>query len=117
MTDDGIPAIAPPQTVEVASTRSIELTKVATRSEHDLLGNADVPESAYWGIHTLRAVENFPITGVPVGHYPDFVRALVLVKQAAARANRRLGYLSDEKAAAIDAACDRIANDRTYHQQ
>jgi aspartate ammonia-lyase len=117
MTDDGIPAIAPPQTVEVASTRSIELTKVATRSEHDLLGNADVPESAYWGIHTLRAVENFPITGVPVGHYPDFVRALVLVKQAAARANRRLGHLPVAKAEAIDRACDLIAKEGRYHNQ
>src|SRR6201996_2217340 len=117
MTDEVIPAVAPPQTVEVASTRSIELTKVATRSEHDLLGNADVPESAYWGIHTLRAVENFPITGVPVGHFPDFVRALVLVKQAAARANTRLGYLAADKAKAIDEAGSRIAADRTYHGQ
>src|SRR6202021_3892750 len=108
MTDEVIPAVAPPQTVEVASTRSIELTKVATRSEHDLLGNADVPESAYWGIHTLSAVENFPITGVPIGHFPNFVRALVLVKQAAPRANRRLGHLPAAEADAIDRACDRI---------
>jgi aspartate ammonia-lyase len=117
MTDDGIPAVAPPQTVEVATTHSIELSKVATRSEHDLLGNADVPESAYWGIHTLRAVENFPITGVSVGHYPDFVRALVLVKQAAARANRRLGHLPAAKAEAIDRACDLIAKEGRYHNQ
>src|ERR1700761_2920339 len=114
MTDEVIPAVAPPQTVEVASTRSIELTKVATRSEHDLLGNADVPASAYWGVHTLRAVENFPITGVPVGHFPDFVRALALVKQAAARANARLNLLSPEKAAAIDKACIKIADDPTF---
>src|ERR1700735_2300143 len=117
MTDDGIPAVAPPQTVEVASTRSIELTKVATRSEHDLLGSADVPESACWCIHTPRAVENFPIPGVPVGHFPDFVRALVLVKQAAARANRRLGHLPAAKADAIDRACDLIAKEGRYHNQ
>src|SRR6201987_3496635 len=117
MTDEVIPAVAPPQTVEVASTRSIELTKVATRSEHDLLGNADVPESAYWGIHTLRAVENFPITGVPGGHFPNFVRALVLVKQAAARANKRLGYLTAEKGDAIERACTLIANEEKYHDQ
>lgn len=80
-----------PQSVAVATTRSIELTQVATRSEHDLIGDADVPANAYWGVHTLRAVDNFPITGVPVGHFPDLVRALALVKQAAARANRRLG--------------------------
>ena len=117
MTDEVIPAVAPPQTVEVASIRSIELTKVATRSEHDLHGNADVPESAYWGIHTLRAVDNFPITGVPVGHFPNFVRALVLVKQAAARANRRLGHLPAAKAEAIDRACDLIAKEGRYHNQ
>ena len=62
-----------------------------TRREHDLLGEADVPMSAYWGIHSQRAVENFPITGVPVGHFPELVRALALVKLAAARANKRLG--------------------------
>src|SRR6202042_3293500 len=117
MTDEVIPAVAPPQTVEVASIRSIELSKVATRSEHDLLGNADVPETAYWGIHTLRAVDNFPITGVPIGHYPDLVRALALVKQAAARANRRLGYLAPSKADAIDRACDLIAKDGRFHDQ
>src|ERR1700746_4187900 len=104
MTDEVIPAVAPPQTVEIASTRSIELTKGRTPSEHDLLGNADVPESAYWGIHTLRAVENFPITGVPVGHFPNFVRALVLVKQAAVRANRRLGHLPSRSANGLDRA-------------
>src|SRR5882757_1789775 len=109
MTDDKIAGVAPPQTVAVATTRSIELSQVATRSEHDLLGNADVPDSAYWGVHTLRAVDNFPITGVPVGHFPDFVRALVLVKQAAARANRRLGYLTPAKADAIDKACIQVA--------
>ena len=99
----------PSATVEVATTRSISLAKVVTRSEHDLLGEADIPAEAYWGIHTLRAVENFPITGVPVGHFPDFVRALALVKQAAARANRRLGHLGAEKADAIERACERIA--------
>src|SRR3954466_7048038 len=73
-----------------------------TRREHDLLGEADVPVSAYWGIHSQRAVTNFPITGVPVGHFPDLVRALALVKLAAARANKRLGYLDPVKAAAIE---------------
>src|ERR1700712_4284053 len=109
--------VDPPQSVAVATTRSIELTQVATRSEHDLLGDADVPANAYWGVHTLRAVDNFPITGVPVGHYPDLVRALALVKQAAARANRRLGHLAPAKADAIDRACDLIAKDGRFHDQ
>jgi aspartate ammonia-lyase len=116
MTDETNAGIPAPQSVEVATTRSIELTQVATRSEHDLLGNAEVPADAYWGIHTLRAVENFPITGVPIGHFPDFVRALVLVKQAAARANRRLGHLPAAKADAIDHACTLIAEGK-YHDQ
>jgi aspartate ammonia-lyase len=110
-------AVAAPQSVAVATTRSIELAKVATRREHDLMGETDVPSDAYWGVHTLRAVENFPITGVPVGHFPEFVRALALVKQAAARANRRLGYLSPAKAEAIDRACDLIAKEGKLHDQ
>src|SRR3978361_1314616 len=109
--------VDPPQSVAVATTRSIELTEVATRSEHDLLGNADVPIEAYWGVHTLRAVDNFPITGVPVGHFPDLVRALALVKQAAARANKRLGHLPAAKAGAIVRACDLIAREGRYHDQ
>jgi aspartate ammonia-lyase len=105
------------ETVQVATTQRIELAQVATRPEHDLLGDRDVPAGAYWGVHTLRAVENFPITGVPVGHFPDFVRALVLVKQAAARANHRLGNLSAEKAEAIDRACDLIAREDRFQAE
>src|SRR5947209_8386002 len=116
-TDTRHPEAPPPETVEVATTRSIELTQVATRREHDLLGEGDVPAQAYWGVHTLRAVENFPITGVPVGHFPEFVNALALVKQAAARANRRLGHLPAEKADLIVRACDLIAKQGRYHDQ
>jgi aspartate ammonia-lyase len=106
-----------PDTVQVATTQTIELSRVTTRREHDLLGERDVPSGAYWGVHTMRAVENFPITGVPVGHFPYFVRALVYVKQAAARANKRLGYLSAVKADAIERACTLIANEEKYHDQ
>ena len=107
----------PDATLALTSTRSIALADVATRREHDLLGEADVPADAYWGIHTLRAVENFPITGVPIGHFPELVRALALVKQAAARANRRLGNLPAEKAEAIERACDLIAKEGRFHDQ
>ena len=57
------------------------------RSEHDLLGSRDVPAHAYWGIHTLRALENFPISKRPISVYKDLVRGLAMVKQASARAN------------------------------
>ena len=80
-----------------------------TRTEHDLLGERQVPAAAYWGIHTLRAVENFPITGVTIGTCPALVRALALVKHAAAETNRELGHLAPEKAGAIIAACREIA--------
>ncbi len=109
------PSGEPPQSLQVATTRIVELARVETRMEHDLLGEAEVPAAAYWGIHTKRAVENFPITGVPVGHYAEFVRALAWVKQAAARANRRLGLLDPQKAEAIEKACALIARDGRFH--
>jgi aspartate ammonia-lyase len=80
----------------------------ATRLEHDLLGDCDVPMEVYWGVHTLRALENFPVTGTSVGAYPDFVVALACVKQAAAEANLELGLLDAERAAAITAACETL---------
>src|SRR5690606_38632591 len=90
------------ETGQVAITQSIEQSSLRTRTERDLLGEAGIPAEAHWGIHTLRAVENFPITGVSVGHFPEFVRALAMVKAAAARANKRLGQLSEEKCVAIE---------------
>src|SRR6516165_7881013 len=106
-----------PTTLALATTREIELKRIARRREHDLLGDAEIPADVYWGVHTLRAVENFPITGVPIGHFPELVRALALVKQAAARANRRLGYLAQDKAAAIEKACLLIAEEGRFHDQ
>jgi aspartate ammonia-lyase len=85
-----------------------------TRAEHDLLGDRDVPADAYYGIHTLRAVENFPITGIPVSTSPDLVVALACVKQAAALANRDLGLLDGRKADAIVAACEELRAGRLH---
>jgi aspartate ammonia-lyase len=79
-----------------------------TRTERDLLGEREVPADARYGIQTLRAVENFPITGIRLAHFPHLIRTLAMVKQAAARANRRLGLLDDPIAAAIDRACQEI---------
>ncbi|MBU1237685.1 MAG: aspartate ammonia-lyase [Gammaproteobacteria bacterium] len=86
------------------------------RREHDLLGEAHVPADAYWGIHTLRALENFPITGKPIGSYAELVRALALTKQAAAQANAELGQLDSERADAIVAACQEIARGRLHEE-
>ena len=80
----------------------------AFRSEHDLLGDREIPAAAYYGVHTLRAVENFPITGIAVSAYPDLIRALACIKQAAAVANRELGLLDLTRAGAIVAATEEI---------
>ncbi|MGZ6733315.1 MAG: aspartate ammonia-lyase, partial [Nocardioides sp.] len=87
------------------TTRTDPTTPAATRVEHDLLGDRDVPADAYWGVHTLRALENFPITGVPIGDSPYLVEALAAVKEAAASANHDLGLLDDERFNAIAQAC------------
>jgi aspartate ammonia-lyase len=79
-----------------------------SRREHDLIGDIDVPASAYWGAHTARAVENFPISGVTLASQPYFVTALATVKQAAAVANRDVGELPAPLADAIVAACEEI---------
>ncbi|MDQ1560915.1 MAG: aspartate ammonia-lyase [Actinomycetota bacterium] len=80
----------------------------ATRTETDSLGSREVPADAYWGIHTARALENFPITRRAIFNYPDLITALARVKQAAARANRDLGDLDPAKAEIIDRVCEEI---------
>ncbi|HEY7743061.1 MAG TPA: aspartate ammonia-lyase, partial [Burkholderiales bacterium] len=86
------------------------------RYEHDLLGDRAVPASAYYGVHTLRALENFPITGTAISIYPELVTALACVKQAAALANNELGLLDDERARAIAAACQEIREGRLLEE-
>jgi aspartate ammonia-lyase len=79
-----------------------------TRTEHDLLGDLDVPVDVYWGVHTARAVDNFPISGIQLSMYPIFISALAAVKQAAASANGELGLLGAAESAAIVAACQDV---------
>jgi aspartate ammonia-lyase len=82
---------------------------VATwRMEHDLLGERELPDTAYYGVQTLRGMENFPLSGIPLRHFQHFVRALAFVKKAAASANSELGVLDRERAEAIAAACEEI---------
>ena len=80
-----------------------------TRIEHDLIGEMEVPITSLWGVHTARAVENFPISGVPVGHYRNFIRAFGLVKAAAAKANATVGVVDAKKAAVIERAAMNVA--------
>jgi aspartate ammonia-lyase len=86
------------------------------RKEHDSLGEREVPNDAYYGVQTIRAMENFPFSGIGVRHYEHFVRALACVKKAAARANAELGVLDGRIAAAIGQACDEILAGKLHDQ-
>ncbi|MES0862938.1 aspartate ammonia-lyase [Ruegeria sp. SCPT10] len=85
------------------------------RSEADTIGSLDLPIGALHGIQTERARQNFPITGVPLSHFPSIVVALAMVKQAAVRANIEIGGIKPQKAEAIDAACQEII-DGKHHE-
>jgi aspartate ammonia-lyase len=78
------------------------------RMEHDLLGEKAVPAEAYYGIQTVRAIDNFHITGVPISQYPELIRALAMIKLAAARANYECGKLGAEVLRGIEGACEEI---------
>lgn len=80
----------------------------ATRIERDSIGEMAIPADADYGIHTARAAENFPITGILLRHYPELVQSLAMVKKASALANRDLGVLKPDIAAPIVSACDLI---------
>jgi aspartate ammonia-lyase len=85
-----------------------------TRVEHDLLGERQVPHEYYYGIQTLRALENFNISGVTLNFYPILIEALAMVKMAAAKANFQLGILEKPVADAIIQACKEILNQRCH---
>jgi len=87
-----------------------------TRIEHDLLGERDIPADHYYGIQTLRACENFAITGIPIAHYPQLIHSLAYIKKAAALANYELGLLDNSIASAIAQACDQILAGRYLHE-
>jgi aspartate ammonia-lyase len=86
------------------------------RREHDSLGERDVPNHAYYGVQTVRAMENFPFSGIHVAHYEHFVRALACVKKAAALANAELGALDRNIADAIAKACDEVLAGKLHDQ-
>jgi len=79
-----------------------------TRVERDSLGSMEVPRDALWGIHTARALQNFPVTRRPISVYTDLIVALALVKKAAALANKEIGVLDATKADLISQVCDEL---------
>ncbi|MFL9483135.1 aspartate ammonia-lyase [Chitinophagaceae bacterium LWZ2-11] len=79
-----------------------------SRKEHDFLGEKEVSNNCYYGIQTLRAKENFDITGLVIGSEPTFIKAFAYVKKAAALANNECGVLDDKKTEAITYASDRL---------
>jgi aspartate ammonia-lyase len=86
------------------------------RTEKDLLGEKQIPNSAYYGVQTARALENFQVSGVKTNFYSDYVKAYAIVKMAAARANTDIGRMSKDKLAAIEKACQAVI-DGKYHDQ
>lgn len=100
-----------------APQRAIDIpSEIESREEQDLLGCLAVPRDAYYGIQTLRAVNNFHLSGIPLSHYPQLVTALAMVKQAAASTNHQLGYLDSTRFEAISHACQALI-DGQYHDQ
>src|SRR5205807_10183069 len=90
------------------STTLIELRGIPMRIERDLLGERAVPDDVYYGVQTARALENFNISGVPISQYPDLIRALAMVKLAAARANYECKQFPEEVLHGIESACHEI---------
>jgi len=84
------------------------------RVEHDLLGDREIPDEALYGVQTLRALENFPITGVALREFPTLVEALAAVKEAAALANAELGLLAPDVSDAVVRAAREIRTGRHH---
>jgi aspartate ammonia-lyase len=103
-------------TTTAAAGRAETYVSGEVRREKDLLGERDVPAANYYGIQTQRAVENFPITGIPIGQFPHLIKALAAVKEASAAANCELGLLSAEVSDAIVRACQEVRSGSLHNQ-
>ena len=88
----------------------------STRLEHDLLGDKQVPADAYYGVQTARALENFHISGVQLRLYPNLIKALGMVKMAAARANVDCGQFSKEILSGIERACEELIDGKLHDE-
>jgi len=92
------------------------MSAAATRLEHDLLGDKTVPADAYYGVQTARALENFHISGVELRLYPNFIKALAMVKLAAARANYDCGQFSEGILRGMEGACQEIIDGKLHDE-
>ncbi|RLZ11082.1 aspartate ammonia-lyase [Acinetobacter sp. 2JN-4] len=90
--------------------------KINTRTEKDLLGNKEIPSHCYYGVQTLRAIENFNLSQNKLSQFPAFIKALAMVKSACAHANFKLNKIEENKNNAIQYACQQILNNQ-YHEQ
>ncbi len=105
----------------MTTTRSPALRRGTTpgsdvRIEHDLLGDLPVPADAYYGVQTARALENFRLSGVPLSLYPNVIKALAMVKLAAARANHDCKQFSREVLTGIEGACQELMDGKLHDQ-
>src|SRR6187401_2455984 len=87
-----------------------------TRTEHDLIGTKEVPAEAYYGVHTARALENFRISGIELRLYPNIIKALGMVKLAAARANFDCGQFSQEILRGMEGACQELIDGKLHDE-
>ena len=92
-----------------------ELSK-KTRTESDLIGSREIPETAMYGVQTLRGIENFRISKFHLNEYPLFINALAITKMGATVANFELGLLTEQQADAILEACKEILEGK-HHEQ
>ncbi len=90
--------------------------KINTRDEKDLLGHKEIPAHCYYGVQTLRALENFNLSPNKLNQFPVFINALAMVKAACAEANFKLNKLEENKYNAIQYACEQVINYK-YHDQ
>ncbi|NCU23157.1 hypothetical protein DZC41_06670 [Acinetobacter haemolyticus] len=90
--------------------------KINTRTEKDLLGLKEIPDHCYYGVQTLRAIENFNLSSSKLSQFPHFIKALAIIKSACAHSNFKLNKIDDNKNNAIQYACQQIMNNQ-YHDQ
>ena len=93
-----------------------EMETKKTRIESDLIGSREIPAECYYGVQTVRAIENFPITGIGINRYPNVVKYLGVIKLAAAIANYETGKISKEIYEGIAKACQDVIDGKLNDQ-